>query len=490
MQLNQKTEPKLPKLHLGQIRVAANLWQSYQEAQFPQLDKWIAGEFRKHKSFGKKDRRFYSDTLFSIARYGWLLAFVAYELGRQKKLHSDSENKSAKDNCSKGDFDNLRADIATYFESVETYKDIQARLRAQSSPVLAKGAILRSAFADGLLSSGSDDAQFSQDPDFALLYSILREIKCLAESDSSLNLDSNSEVRLLWYGFPGWSRALLHLRSQTSNWTIQEIDQFLNNHQSRPPVWLRLNRENLVSKLEEDIVSKGFHFHRVGSAFAVTGETSIFNLPLYESGGVEIQDLASQAIGNALSIKRGDFVWDACAGGGGKTLQIASLLGGSGSVYASDVRPWKLDEIKRRASKASFFNIRSLEWDGTKGNLPLFGAEVARHGGFDHVLVDAPCSSSGTWRRNPDAKLRSDLSQIDELNALQIKILKSASQGVRKGGTLVYATCSFLVQENEEVVSKFLSSEREFELIKQEIHGNPDTDSDSTFTAVMKRREG
>jgi 16S rRNA (cytosine967-C5)-methyltransferase len=178
-------------------------------------------------------------------------------------------------------------------------------------------------------------------------------------------------------------------------------------------------------------------------------------------------------------------VWDACAGGGGKTLHIASHLMGKGAVYASDVRGYKLDEVKMRARRANISNIRTLVWNGK--SLPAFPKEIASREGFHRVLVDAPCSSSGTWRRNPDGKYRITPLEIEELSALQFSILSCASRAVKKDGLLIYATCSFFCDENEAVVGKFIESAPEFELVSSQINGSPMHDSDTTFTAVMKR---
>jgi 16S rRNA (cytosine967-C5)-methyltransferase len=104
------------------------------------------------------------------------------------------------------------------------------------------------------------------------------------------------------------------------------------------------------------------------------------------------------------------------------------------------------------------------------------------------VLVDAPCSSSGTWRRKPDGKYRLTSNDLAELTALQLSILEKAAHAVRTDGLLIYATCSFIADENESVVEAFLKNNESFSLVQASMHGNPFLDSDATFTAVMKRK--
>ncbi|MGL4368773.1 MAG: RsmB/NOP family class I SAM-dependent RNA methyltransferase, partial [Spirochaetota bacterium] len=138
------------------------------------------------------------------------------------------------------------------------------------------------------------------------------------------------------------------------------------------------------------------------------------------------------------------------------------------------------------ARRAGFANVRSLVWNGS--DVPVFPKEIISRGGFHRVLVDAPCSASGTWRRNPDARFRINDHGLEELNILQRKILSAASQTVRPGGLLVYATCSFIAGEDEDIVEDFLSSRSGFELLSSSIFGNPACDADTTFCAVMKRK--
>jgi len=205
----------------------------------------------------------------------------------------------------------------------------------------------------------------------------------------------------------------------------------------------------------------------------------------HKDGWIEIQDLASQQIALAVDVKPGQKVWDCCAGAGGKSLAIAARMNNKGVIIATDLHGYKLDELKRRSKRAEFHNIRSFEW---AGNEPLrLPKEIAQQQGFDWVLVDAPCSSAGTWRRNPDARWRFNAEDTQELVALQQQILSNVVKAVRTNGYLVYATCSWQVSENEAQVDWFLKNNPDFKLVDQKMLGAPQQDSDAMFVAILKK---
>lgn len=292
---------------------------------------------------------------------------------------------------------------------------------------------------------------------------------------------------LLWFGVrPQW-HSLIHQRQQLSGWTDEQLTQFLHAQVQLPPLWLRVQHTAPVAEVCAALNAQGVQagVDPQGFLFA-TGGRGVNTTREYQSGAIEIQDLASQLIARAVASTPGQKIWDACAGAGGKSLAIAAQLGKKGAVFATDLHGYKLDELKRRAKRASIFNIRTFTWSGDE---PLkLPKEVAQQQGFDWVLVDAPCSSSGTWRRNPDARWRFDESDTRELVQLQQKILTHAAPGVRGGGHLVYATCSWQASENEQQVQWFLQQHPHFILQSQQLLGAPELDSDTMFVAVLQRQ--
>lgn len=301
---------------------------------------------------------------------------------------------------------------------------------------------------------------------------------------------SKKDIKPCKQPFPLWLNEEVERRHQKSQWSLFEKEAFVENIFYKPLLFIRCNfpGKEQEKKMLRDISENGYTLEKqkTWGGYSIKGKLSVFSLSSFRLGFFEIQDLASQKIGEALDVHRGMMVWDTCAGGGGKTLQIASRLQGRGRVYGSDIREWKLKEIKKRAKKAGFSNVSVFYWDAEKQF--ILTKEVEKRGGFHRILVDAPCSGSGTIRRNPDVIYRMDKNQISELNILQSKLLKNSSKYLRSNGILVYATCSFLVSENEKIVDAFLFENRDFELIEYGIQGSPYENSDTMFIAKIKKR--
>jgi 16S rRNA (cytosine967-C5)-methyltransferase len=171
----------------------------------------------------------------------------------------------------------------------------------------------------------------------------------------------------------------------------------------------------------------------------------------YKDGLVEVQDEGSQLIALLADARPGMRVADYCAGAAGKTLAMAATMGNRGKITACDTSAPRLEGAARRLRRAGV--------DNAERHLLAPGDRWAkrRAGSFDRVLVDAPCTGTGTWRRNPDARLRTRPEDLAELVAVQDDILGRASELVRPGGRLVYATCSLLPEENEEQMERFLA---------------------------------
>ncbi len=191
----------------------------------------------------------------------------------------------------------------------------------------------------------------------------------------------------------------------------------------------------------------------------IEGRRPVTSGPAFQTGLVEIQDEGSQLIATLVDARPGMRVADWCAGAGGKTLALAATMENRGQIVACDVSASRLDGAVRRLRRAGVHNVeRHLIEAGDKWI-------KRRAGSFDRVLVDAPCTGTGTWRRNPDARLRLTERDLAELQPKQAMILDTAQSLVRKGGRLVYATCSLLAEENEAQVSAFLARHPDFTLV-------------------------
>jgi 16S rRNA (cytosine967-C5)-methyltransferase len=452
---------------------AARLWLEYTDAQGPrQLDKWIAQRLKVEKKFGSQDRKFYSNALFSIARHIHTYLFRSHCF-RQFGLQSLSNFRDL--------------DRKTMVRVLDSF----ARESADES---ASWALVRSVPPHDLLDFvfSVSDAQSSNECELSDFQkqteSLFIASGCHASEPDFVYLS----VLLLAYGIPvAWAEQVAQ-RARKSAWDVQTTFAFICGQNERAPLWIRINHVDKKSLVEQDLLSHGLKLSWMSElAASVEGSFGLYQASSFKSGFFEIQDLASQQIAASVRARPGEKIWDACAGGGGKTVALASDLRGKGALYATDVREFKLDEVKRRTLRAGFHNVRTMAWDAS-GELKA-GIEVERQAGFDAVLIDAPCSSSGTWRRNPDARLRVSTSAArSELIALQKKILTQASIQVRPGGRLVYATCSWCVDENEGVVQAFLDEAgKEFaqSTTTQEglLLGHPAQDSDTMFVAVFDR---
>ena len=197
------------------------------------------------------------------------------------------------------------------------------------------------------------------------------------------------------------------------------------------------------------------------------------------------------------------MVCDFCAGAGGKTLALGALMRSTGSLYAFDVNEKRLAGLAPRMRRAGLTNVHPIAIRSEQDQ------RVRRlNGKFDRVLVDAPCTGTGTLRRNPDLKWRLSPEELERINAIQKSVLASAAKLVKKGGRLVYATCSLLKRENQDVVEAFLAANPGWRLVpvkeQQGIHFGPGqlerfegymqllphvNNTDGFFAAVLERDE-
>jgi len=182
-----------------------------------------------------------------------------------------------------------------------------------------------------------------------------------------------------------------------------------------------------------------------------------FNTQAFKDGKYEVQDEGSQIVAQLCTAKPGNKVVDFCAGAGGKTLAIAATMKNKGRILAFDVVERRLNEMPKRLARAGVHNVVTHLLRDERD--PFLKRHV---GTADWVVVDAPCSGSGTWRRNPDLKWRFTLDDLQEIKALQESILQSAARLCKPGGKLLYITCSIFPDENAHQVKNFLANNPEF----------------------------
>ncbi|KQK24495.1 RNA methyltransferase [Chryseobacterium aquaticum] len=241
---------------------------------------------------------------------------------------------------------------------------------------------------------------------------------------------------------------------------------------------LKTSPKELISDLADDNVV-AYTVRNYPDAVQLEEKKNVFLTSAFKDGLFEVQDATSQKIGYFLDVKEGQRVVDACAGAGGKTLHLAALMRNKGQIIALDIYEWKLAELKRRAKRAGAHNIETRMISDNKVIKRL-------HEKADRLLIDAPCSGLGVLKRNPDSKWKIDQAFIDRIKTEQQQILQDYSKILKKGGKMVYATCSILPSENNEQVAEFLKNNLDFKLIKDE-KIMPSQGYDGFYMALIER---
>lgn len=196
---------------------------------------------------------------------------------------------------------------------------------------------------------------------------------------------------------------------------------------------------------------------RVPAPDAIERGEAVEAIPAYSKGWVEVQDMGSQIAAAASCARPGEQVLDYCAGGGGKTIAMAAMMENKGQIFSHDVDGRRLSALIPRIDRAG---IRNVQLRHPKENASLDDLV----GKMDLVMIDAPCTGVGTWRRKPDAKWRVSESALKKRMEDQAMILRTACNYVKPGGRLVYVTCSFLMEENEDQVASFLADRSDFHM--------------------------
>lgn len=244
---------------------------------------------------------------------------------------------------------------------------------------------------------------------------------------------------------------------------------------------LKIGKERLQKILATDDIQtqpvKGYP-----SALLLVERANVFKTEAFKKGFFEVQDGSSQLVAPYLEVEPGMRVVDACAGAGGKSLHIASLMENKGQIIAMDIYESKLKKLKIRAKRNGVHNIETRVIESTKAYKKLLQKA-------DRVLIDAPCSGLGVLKRNPDAKWKLEPEFIENIKQVQQEVLQNYSKMVKPGGKLVYATCSVLPSENRQQVDFFLNSElgRDFQLVKDQSILAHQSGFDGFYMAQLQR---
>lgn len=300
------------------------------------------------------------------------------------------------------------------------------------------------------------------------------------------------------------SIALSHPKWMLARWASQlgeeQARALATANNEHPPVAFRINtlRAPSLGRVLDELATAGIEIRESsvspGAYVVAKGALTPALRPL-KQGWLHVQDEASQLVARLVDARAGERVLDVGAAPGGKTTQMAASMGNSGLIVAVDLHPARLVTLASLARRVAARCIRPLAADASR-DLPLAQGER-----FDRVLVDAPCSGTGTLRRHPEIKWRLTEEGVGRFPALQLALLERAAERVRPGGRLVYSTCSLEPEENEEVVRALLAARPELSPVRPDVPSHlltregfvrtwPHTEgSDGFFAAVLERRE-
>jgi 16S rRNA (cytosine967-C5)-methyltransferase len=293
--------------------------------------------------------------------------------------------------------------------------------------------------------------------------------------------DELSKIRKIRESIPDWLDALGEKALGEKLWTKE-----LHALNEQAAVILRTN----TLKTSKPFLQKRLLDHEINTttipgypdAILLNERANVFTSEAFKEGLFEVQDASSQLVAPFLEVSPGQRVIDTCAGAGGKTLHLAALMENKGQLIALDIYAGKLKELKRRAKRDGAHNIETRLIDSTKVIKKLYDSA-------DRVLIDAPCTGLGVLKRNPDAKWKLQPEFLEKIIQTQRELLRDYSKMVKKGGKMVYATCSILPQENRDQVAHFLASDEgaSFKLIKEKNIYSSQTGFDGFYMALLSK---
>ncbi len=293
-------------------------------------------------------------------------------------------------------------------------------------------------------------------------------------------LDEKIKIDAIRHSLPDW----LEEKGKAElgeNW--DSIMDSLNSHYKQ---CLRVNTlKTNIAEVTSDFTEHEMEFSisdLSDDAIILDEFEEIFRHPFFKQGKIEIQDVGSQHVAYFAEVKPGMRVIDACAGAGGKTLHLAARMKNKGKIIALDIQPYKLEELKTRCKRAGVENVEAKFLENNKVVKRL--KDTA-----DLVLIDAPCSGLGVLKRNPDIKWKLHQEELEEIINIQKDILQRYSSMVKKGGKLVYVTCSVFPSENEIRIKDFIEANPEFELEEDKNISPELPESDGFYMARLRRKD-
>ncbi len=311
------------------------------------------------------------------------------------------------------------------------------------------------------------------------LYFLYKSKQCSKNIELKKRFSDAEKIRAIRESVPDWLDEL-GVRELGEKWN--PVVRVLNE---KPDTIIRVNtlkktRDELVQILKKDGIQTE-KIDNVPDALLIKNKINVFKLESFKEGYFEIQDTASQMVSRFLELEPGMLVVDACAGEGGKTLHLAALMKNQGRIIAMDTQKWKLEILRKRANKTGAYNIETKHIDSSKIYKRLRGKA-------DRLLLDVPCSGLGTLRRNPDIKWKLTSPDLERLYKLQTELLHRYCGLLKKGGRMVYSTCSILPSEGEDQIKKFVEKQNiNFKLVDEKRFWPDEDKTDGFYMALIER---
>ncbi len=412
--------PKLPKKNPRAMALKVLIrW----ETKKPLLDEVLAEVLDKSTLSDPRDRGLLTEIINGVVRH---LSFIDYQLSRVSHTPLDKMDPEVRNALRLGAYQLLFMRVPDTAAVNETVKLLKRR---------------RGKWIVNLVN--------------AVLRELARRRKDLPLPPPEMDLVAHLAVK---YSYPKWMVA-----RWLERWGPEETEALLAAGNERPPLvvranTLRVSREQLLFYLQSEIPEAKATLYSPDGIILEGFKGRITSLKAFKAGWLQVQDEASQLVSHLVAPQPGEKILDACAGVGGKTTHLAQLMRNTGRIYALDLYPWRLKRLQENAKRLGVTNIEVMAVDATKA-IEALGGNF-----FDRILVDAPCTGTGVIRRHPDIKWARRPEDLQEVPRKQRALLDSLAPLLKKGGVLVYATCSLEPEENEMVVEGFLKEHKDFEL--------------------------
>ncbi len=440
---------RLPSL-IGHVLEVYQLF--YDDPSTP-ADAVIRSFFYDRKYLGAKDRRFIADGYFGVIKNRWRLEALVKDARKNEDEKKKNEEKKH-ENENRNELPNSLV-IAAYYIAVQ---GTPPKEMVEAMSEIRGAAHYPPEIYWHIADRGIEIARFAA-------------------------METVARIALA-YSFPEWFVAAM-----IADYGEEQIETILLALNEEAPTTLRANTLVVASRevLAEELLVEETETRPselVPDALILPKRINVMSSKAHKRGAFEIQDEASQMVAPMAQIKGSMRVLDACAGAGGKTLHLAALLRNRGELYSTDIDPWKLEELKKRVKRSTAQNVRIVKPDQYASILGK-----GKDGYFDVVLLDVPCTGTGTVRRNPGIKWILTEQMLSELVEKQRAIIAENLRFVKSGGALLYATCSLLHAECEDQVEWILSEYPSEFTVEQTLRTRPDMGGCDGFFAARLRRK-